>query len=146
MKWAAVVLIGYALSAHISEARSGRKEVKFSGQVVAFDQTANLLNLTSAPQLQVLVVKVDDAKRKELPPYVKVVVSRFYGEPELHSTVFEPGNRLRFVVWSNPKMLEICRSALPHIRWLAPNKESDIPSMDSLKCFESRPQSLKEQR
>ena len=69
------------------------------GTVIAYDQLVPLTNITSAPQSQLLLVRIERRiKGRETARYIKVVYKYGVDEASLPETVFDGKSRWRFIL------------------------------------------------
>jgi len=74
-----------------------REKLKATGEVIGFDRFASLTNITSAPQSQTIVVKLNKiTKGKQSQPYVIVVYKSWKGEPLLPEKIFNGKSKWKF--------------------------------------------------
>jgi hypothetical protein len=108
----------------VSGLRREKQSLEIIGSVVAYDQLVPLTNITSAPQSQVLLVRI--AKRikgQEVGPYIKVVYKYGVGEPSLPQEIFDGKSQWRFIL----KRDGSCDSSLEEMKATKPQtKEGEV--------------------
>jgi hypothetical protein len=111
------------------------------GSVVAYDQMAALTKITSAPQVDFLIVKVEGNSRPDAAgSFKKILLHGFHGEP-LPQELFEQGHRWRFAV-SESRDLN-CTAPLPYLKWLDEQAKVDAPDLTRIECLDARRSSVK---
>ncbi len=112
------------------------------GSVVAYDQAATLTKITSAPQVDILIVKVEGASPPDAAgSFKKIVLHGFHGEP-LPREFFEQGHRWRFAVLAS-RNLETCTAPLPYLKWLDEQAKIIAPDLTRIECLEARRSDVK---
>jgi hypothetical protein len=104
--------------------RPKKQSLEAIGSVVAYDQLVPLTNITSAPQSQVLLVRI--AKRlkgQEVGPYIKVVYKYGSDEASLPQEIFDGKSQWRFIL----KRDNGCDSSLGEMKATKPQtKEGEV--------------------
>ena len=119
--------------------RRAKPELVIVGWVVAYDERASLANITSAPQLQILIVRI--AKRlagREESRYLKVVYEYMQNEAKLPSEVFDGKTQWRFALMKTTVQDQRCRSPLQGLKRITGTGNEEVPSETSLPCYALR--------
>lgn len=121
---------------------------QFRGSVVGYDEATSLMNLTSAPQIYVVIVRADHPDKGKVPEFSKVVFVWFHGERELPPDFFESGHQWRFsasAIAKEDSVNNVCDARLLAPQWLDASAAERIGDLAALKCFESSPIDVKRQ-
>jgi hypothetical protein len=145
----ALLLLGVSSVIEARHQRCPQRSLKIVGAVVAYDQVAALVNITDAPQQQVLVVRADKAL-PEAGQYLKVVYKYGANEASLPDDVFDAKSKWRFSltrdcgcdgsVGENESKTQN-EIALP--TWKQTIEGEEIPRNMKLPCYVLRPKGLK---
>lgn len=141
-----IVLLVVCASSAIFAAggRLRKEELVVTGRVVSYDQLVSLANITSAPQLQVLIVRVAKrVKGREESRYIKVVYKHMQNEAKLPSEVFDGKSHWRFRLMKAATQDHSCKGPLQGLKRTSGAETEDLPSDTSLPCYLLRPGDLK---
>ena len=140
-----VLLLIYASSAIFANGRRQRKhELVVAGSVVGYDELIPLANITSAPQLQILIVRVGKRmKGREESRYIKVVYEHMQNEPKLPDEVFDGKRQWRFALMKPSAQDHSCKGPLQGLKQTTGVDAEKIPGDASLPCYVLRPGDLK---
>ena len=114
----------------VGSLRSKKQSLEAIGTVVAYDQLVSLTNITSAPQSQVLLVRI--AKRikgQKVGPYIKVVYKYGANEPSLPQEIFDGESQWRFIL----KRDNGCDSLLGEMKATKPQTKEGQVTLPRLK-------------
>jgi hypothetical protein len=155
-----VSMFAFIFSSLSEKAEAGRKSrLVITGTVVGYDQLMPLTSITSAPQVAVLIVRVDKRiSGREKSRYIKVVHRRLYGgEAELPSEIFDSKKRWRFKLSRQPscdsslqelesakgKIEDGAEVSVPRLKRTSGAEVEDIPTDVVLPCYELHPRDFK---
>ena len=124
--------------------QSQRHSQKVVGAVVAYDRMLPLANITSAPQLQILVVRshVKTGGKEEI-RYFRVVYKRFQSEPDLPVGVFDGRRMWRFDLIEAPPEEDACKGPLHDRKRTVGSESTEVPDAAGLPCYLLRPDGVK---
>ncbi len=132
------------------------KQLVIVGTVAGYDQFLSLVNLTSAPQVQLLIVRVEKRiKGREESRYIKVIYKYGTDEPSLPEEIFNGKSQWRFTLTRDhscdcsvremqSKQIEGeggAEATLPRLK--RTNATEEIPNNANLPCYALRPSDLK---
>jgi hypothetical protein len=139
--------------------RSENKSLVVVGTVIAYDQLLPLINITSAPQSQVLLVRIEKRiKGRESAVYVKVVYEYGGDEPSLPKGIFDGKSQWRFLLKRDgrcdsslremkagkPQSKEGEEVTLPHLKF---TDETEVLADDTnLPCYVLKPGNYRAQK
>lgn len=142
-----IVVLSFVFASSIIFADHGGREkgeVLIVGSVVAYDERVSLANITSAPQLQILIVRiVKRLKGREESRYVKVVYEHMPNEGKLPSEVFDGKWQWRFELMKAAVQDQRCKGPLQGLKRTTGAEGEQIPSDTSLPCYLLRSGDLK---
>jgi hypothetical protein len=136
--------------------RSEKKSLVVVGTVIAYDPLQALTNITSAPQSQVLVVRIEKRiKGRESAGYLKVVYEYGGDQPSLPKGIFDGKSQWRFVLKrdgrcdsslkemkaAKPQSREEEKVTLPHLKFT--DEEERLPDDTTLPCYVLKPGSYR---
>jgi hypothetical protein len=136
----------------------GKQDLVITGVVVGYDQLIQLANITSAPQVNVLVVRIEERiKGREESRYIKVIYEHLSGEATLPSEIFDGKNRWSFKLGrqtSCDSSLQALESAsgktedgtevsVPRLKRTPGAEAENIPADAMLPCYKLSPRDFK---
>lgn len=111
------------LSLHRVCLAQSKEELRAIGRVVGFDRFASLTNITSAPQSQTIILKLDKIlKGRQSRSYVVVVYDSWKGKPSLPEEMFNGKSKWKFYLTRK----ESCDSEWQNIVSLNSDGESQV--------------------
>ena len=146
----ALLLLGVSSIIEARHQRCAQRSLKIVGAVVAYNQVAALVNITDAPQQQVLVVRADKAlSGKEAGQYLKVIYKYGANEASLPDEVFNGKSRWQFNLTRDCG----CDSSLAEGQskseneialpmWKQTVEGEELPQNVKLPCYVLRPKGL----
>ncbi len=139
--------------------RSEKKSLVVVGTVIAYDQLLPLTNITSAPQSQVLLVRIEKRiQGRESAGYVKIVYEYGADEPSLPKGIFDGKSQWRFLLKrdgrcdSSLREMKAAKSqtkegeevTLPHLKFT--DETERLPDDTILPCYVLKPGSYQLQK
>lgn len=159
MRLIAVALIVFTgLSVSVGEGKQAEEQLKITGKVVAYDPSTSLISLTSAPKLEILVVRIEErVKGREESRYVKVLYKHMENNPTLPERVFDGKSLWSFALRREPscdgpmKALPSLRShtgdgsdmPLPRLKRTLGAESEKITDETNLPCYSLRSSDLR---
>lgn len=155
---ASLILAGAMVPAICATSLYGRHDLIVLGRVVAYDQLSSLMDITTAPRLEVVIVRIDKRiQGREDSRYVQVRYRHLGDDTRLPSEVFDSKNRWRFVLvrdnscdasfrvlqHTKVKPADETEISLPHFKPTVGAETEEIPLDQTLPCYLLRPGALK---
>ena len=126
-----------------TEAHRKRQSLRISGTVVGYDELISLANITSAPNAEILIVRVDAlVKGNERARYIKVVYKFMQKEARLPSEVFEGDHRWRMTLTKADGGDQTCKGPIQRLKRTPGGEAEQIPDDVTLPCYILRPSAL----
>jgi hypothetical protein len=140
MKWHWLLLGGLIIQATAGRTEAQTKQT-FDGSLVAYDQSLALFDGSQTWYVNLLIVRVDGAKRLHLPQFVTVVVKSLNDEQSLSFAreIVSTGGRWRFT----GEVHENCRFRHSNLIWNDLAAQKRIPDLTRLMCFACEPVDIK---
>ena len=124
----------------------GKHGLVITGTAIGYDELAPLANLTSAPQIDILIVRV--AKRisgTEESKYIKVVYQHLHGQPDLPTDIVDSRRQWVFALTKAPADDVTCKGPLKQVKHALGAEAEQLHDDASLPCYVLRPGDLKAQ-
>lgn len=154
-----LLVISTASAVSISGKRQKRHKLVITGRVVAYNQLISLSNITSAPRLEVLLVRVETRiKGREDSRFIKVNYKYMGDDMKLPIEVFDSKSKWRFALLRDTTCDGSLRSlqetkpkaeteiSLPHFKSTAGAETEEIPLDANIPCYELQHGDLKPSR
>jgi hypothetical protein len=140
MKWHWLLLGGLIIQATGVRTEAQTKQT-FDGWLVAYDQSHALFDGSQTWYVNLLIVRVEGAKRRHIPQFVTVVVKSLNDEQSLSFAREMVSKRGR---WSfTGEIHENCRFRHSNLIWIDLAAQKRIPDLTSLMCFACEPDDVK---
>lgn len=103
--------------------------------VVAYEQSTALMNLTSAPQIHVFIVRTEKASSAAgSERFLRVVLQTFHGQT-LPPGLFEGGHQWRMTGITSAAS-EACTAPLKNLKWLEDEAKSQTSDVNHIQCLQ----------
>jgi len=127
-----------------SEAQRKKPGLILTGVVVGYDESLSLVNVTSAPQLQVLIVRiVRSLKGHEESRYIKVVYQYMHNDPTLPKEIVDGKTQWRFELTRAAAQDQSCMGPLQGLKQTPGADAEEIPNDSNLPCYVLQPGGIK---
>lgn len=114
----------------ISRSQSRTQSLEATGTVIAYDQLIPLMNITAAPQVQILVARLSRRIRgQEGEPYIKVVYQYGGERTSLPKEIFDGKSQWHFILERDDQ----CDSSLRELKATKPQNEDGRINLPRLK-------------
>ena len=136
-----LLLITFQSETFLASDKSHKNDqIEMGVKVVGYDELAPLMNLTSAPQIEVLIVRVMKLiKGKEQSDYIKVIYQHLHNQPDLPKEFFDSRHLWRFTLTRASSDDLSCKGPLPRLRPATGAETEQLPGNTSLPCYILRP-------
>lgn len=122
-------------------AQDAEQEIKIVGRVIAYD---DFINITGAPQLQTLIVKVSELlDGREQSPFLKVVYQTLHGQSGPPKLLGSSRTQWLFTMKRATEDDEICNEPVKGWIRTKPKTDQPLPDFEKLPCYLLAPEGIK---
>lgn len=117
------------------------QEIKIVGRVIAYD---DFINITGAPQLQHLIVKVSKLlDGREQSTFLRVVYQALHGQSGLPKEVGSSQSQWLFTLKRATDDDEVCKESVKGWIRTKPKTDQAVPDFEKLPCYLLSPEGIK---
>jgi hypothetical protein len=128
------VILGVAVICATANYKAGKK-LTIEGSFVGYDEMLPLANLTSAPHLEILVVRVTKpSKIVERSPYIKVLYEHMQNRASLPEEMFDSKQEWRLKLTRADQSEENCEGPVLHFKSTTGAESERVPNGE-LPCY-----------
>lgn len=121
-----------------------KRRLVVNASIIAYDESASLVNITSAIQIEVFIVRIKKIiKGQEKMQYIKVVYQHMHKEQNLPAKIYDSHYSWQFSLVKAATNKVSCKGPLKHLKPTLGAENEKYPEDITLPCYILRPGDVK---